>query len=503
MSTVNYGGDGSIGLGTLLGNLRRRARWIVIGTVVGVLLAAGYLLVVPTTHTGTAEVNITAVSTDPVIEGRSAASLIDLPTERQLATSSRTAEQAAAILGEGWTATELMQGISVEADPDGTVLRISYTDEDYDRAIAGADQLALAYLEVRTSLVVERAQGVFDSIDEQIANTEDELQKLLASGDAGTVSGSVREGTLRQAIEALQLRRVTWSALSVQAGQVITPASASSVEADPSRTKIFLLGLFSGLFLGVLLALVRHGVARNPAGDEEMEVLMDAPVWRPVGPIGDDARWGLAAEMVRHANRDYEGLAILVDGNTADGLDAATAVAKVEQAAVIDINTDPTRVLRALNGLQSAVLVVPLTWRKVDLTQLLVDIQAVGVTLIGTIVVQPIDAEIPDTPEVLPPAFVAEPEQKQALNFAPVTPMQAQAPLQEKPHDPAEPAPPTLSFAPQSQQQADPRPSSSFYAQAHQELAPEIADQPRPGNPIAGAELTGNENTRGTLGREH
>ena len=326
-----------------------------------------------------------------------------------------------------------MRGITVTADPEGTVLNISYTDEEEQRAIAGADQLAQAYLEVRTSLVVERAQGAFNTIDQQIAATEEELQKLLASGENVTVSGSVREGTLRQAIEALQLRRVNWSALSIQAGQVITPAAAHDVESDPSTAKVLLLGLLSGLFLGVLMALVRHGLARRPAGNEDVEVLLGVPVWRPVGPVGDETRWGLAAEMVRHANRSYDGLAILVDGHSGDGLDAANAVARVARAAIIDINVDPTRVLRALNGLQSAVLVVPLSWRKVDLTQLLVDVEAVGITLIGAIVVQSIDTETITAPEVVPPQVPALVSRSSALDMGEPSSPWASGPDQERP----------------------------------------------------------------------
>ena len=433
MSTVNYAGDGSISLSTLLANLRRRVAWIIFGTVTGVVVAAIYLLAVPTTHTAVAEVNITSVSADPVTEGRSTSSVIDLSTEQQLAASSRTAERAAETLGEGWTAAQLMRGITVTADPEGTVLNISYTDEEEQRAIAGADQLAQAYLEVRTSLVVERAQGAFDTIDQQIVATEEELQKLLASGENVTVSGSVREGTLRQAIEALQLRRVNWSALSIQAGQVITPAAAHDVESDPSTAKVLLLGLLSGLFLGVLMALVRHGLARRPAGNEDVEVLLGVPVWRPVGPVGDETRWGLAAEMVRHANRSYDGLAILVDGHSGDGLDAANAVARVARAAIIDINVDPTRVLRALNGLQSAVLVVPLSWRKVDLTQLLVDVEAVGITLIGAIVVQSIDTETITAPEVVPPQVPALVSRSSALDMGEPASPWASGPDQERP----------------------------------------------------------------------
>ncbi len=381
--------DGSIGFSSLVRILRKRSWWLLLGTVLGLVAAGLYLFVIPTTYTGTAQVNITAVSSEPVTEGRAVSSLVDLSTERQLAASSNTAQLAAEYLGEGWTAKELMSGVSVSGDPEGTVLRISYTDIDQQRAIEGADQLAKAYLQVRTSLVLERVASVVNSIDTKIEENERELETLMETTGGYDPASSVRVETLRNDIQALQERRSTWNDISVQAGQVITPASANDVRADPVRWRVLVLGLFGGLFLGVLLVLVRQLVARRPTGPEEIEDLLDVPVWRPVGDVGDQKRWELAAEMVRHANRTPDNLAVLVDWNSTDGRSAASALTETVVAAIIDINNDRAQILRALIGVQSAVLVVPLSWPKKFLTELVKDIESIDVALIGVIVVAP------------------------------------------------------------------------------------------------------------------
>lgn len=386
--------DGAIGISSLIRILRKRVQWIVLGIVLGLVGAGAYIFFVPTTYTGTAEVNITAVSAQPLTEGKAASSLVDLSTERQLAASSNTATLAAEYLGAGWTTGQLMQGVTVSGDPDGTVLRIAYSDTNEERAIQGADNLARAYLEVRTSLAKERISNVVSSIDKQIADNERELEGLNQAGVYDSAS-SVRAETLRSDIQSLQERRSTWNDVSVQAGQVITPASANPVRTEPIWWRVVALGFAGGFFLGLILVLIRQAVARRPSGPEEIELLLDSPVWRPVGKVGAQGRWDLAAEQVRHANRENDSLAILVDWPVADGQAATEALADVIVATIIDTNNERAQILRALSGLSTAVLVVPMNWSKSELTQFVADLESVDVSLLGVIVVEPGEASAP------------------------------------------------------------------------------------------------------------
>lgn len=386
--------DGAIGISSLIRILRKRVQWIVLGIILGLVGAGAYIFFVPTTYTGTAEVNITAVSAQPLTEGKAASSLVDLSTERQLAASSNTATLAAEYLGAGWTTGQLMQGVTVSGDPDGTVLRISYSDTNEERAIQGADNLARAYLEVRTSLAKERISNVVSSIDKQIADNERELEGLNQAGVYDSAS-SVRAETLRSDIQSLQERRSTWNDVSVQAGQVITPASANPVRTEPIWWRVVALGFAGGFFLGLILVLIRQAVARRPSGPEEIELLLDSPVWRPVGKVGTPGRWDLAAEQVRHANRKNDSLAILVDWPVADGKAATEALADVIVATIIDTNNERAQILRALSGLSTAVLVVPMNWSKSELTEFVADLESVDVSLLGVIVVEPGEASTP------------------------------------------------------------------------------------------------------------
>src|SRR5699024_12394232 len=74
-----------------------RGRWvlILITTVLGGLVAAGYLVLTPTMYTATAAVQINVISSDPFQSSQSASDLIDGRTEARIEPSSPVARPAA------------------------------------------------------------------------------------------------------------------------------------------------------------------------------------------------------------------------------------------------------------------------------------------------------------------------------------------------------------------------------------------------------------------------
>ncbi|WP_460490597.1 Wzz/FepE/Etk N-terminal domain-containing protein, partial [Corynebacterium nasicanis] len=277
--------------------LRRRRKWILLGTVLGLVLSVAYLLLTPPTYTATARVNITALGSEPVPEGRAVSSLVDIPTERQLAASALTTEGAARDLGAGWRASDIGSGLSVSGDPSSSVLGVSYAASDRERAILGADAVARAYLEVRGTLVSERAEAMVESIDERIAQYEQERRELVRSSPAGDVATAVRIDTIDAGVLALQQRRATWSDVSTRAGEIITPASSAEVSTSPVLWRVIALGLLGGLFAGVVMAAVRHRVDRVASHADDVRDLLGVDLLRPQGPYGDTRRWDAAATI--------------------------------------------------------------------------------------------------------------------------------------------------------------------------------------------------------------
>lgn len=365
---------------------RQGKRWIVFGTVLGVALSLAYLFLAPTTYTATARVSITSLGSEPVPEARSLSSLVDMSTERQLASSVLTIEGAAQELGEGWNPTELRDGLAVSADETSTVLAVSYSATDRDRAIQGADALATAYLDVRSGLVVERAQDMVERTDERIAEYEAELQQLRAVGGEGDLDSTVRAESIELGILALQQRRANWVDLDPRAGQVISPARSSEVDTSPVLWRVLLLGLLAGLFLGFVLAAIRYAFNRVASHAEDIEELLDVRLLRPQGLDGAPERWDAAAILAHHENNDRTPLLLLVDEPYADARSAADAFAARGATTRVNLHLDRAELLETSSGLRNAVLIVSPTWRRADLVELVDDLTSMGTHLIGTVV---------------------------------------------------------------------------------------------------------------------
>lgn len=365
---------------------RQHKRWIAFGTVLGIVLSLAYLFLAPTKYTATARVSITALGSEPVPEDRALSSLVDVPTERQLASSVLTTEGAARNLGEGWSAPELRDGLTVSGDSSSTVLGLSYSATDRDRAIQGADALATAYLEVRAGLVMERAKDMAEKTDQRIAEYEAELRELIAAGGEDDLAASVRADSIEAGILALQQRRANWSDLDTQAGQVISPARSSEVNVSPVLWRVLLLGLLGGVFLGFVLAAIRYALSRVASHAEDVEELLDVRLLHPQAPVRDLKRWNAAAILAHHEHKERTPLLLLVDENYADARAAADAFTAQGPTTRINLHLDRAELLERLEGVRNAVLIVSPTWKRADLVELVDDLHSMGIHLIGAAV---------------------------------------------------------------------------------------------------------------------
>lgn len=379
--------DGSMDFNIVSTILRRRKKWILLGTVIGLVICIAYLLIMPTTYTATARVSIAALGSEPVTQGRSAANLVDMPTERQLASSALTAEGAVEELGEGWKASELRSGLSLSGDPESTVLELSYSANDRLRSIEGADALARAFLVTRSNQVTERAQSMVDNIDEKIAANVAEKNEISQGLATTAVAPSVRIATIDATIAALQQQRATWSDINTWPGEVITPASSNEVKTSPVIWRVIALGLLAGLFLGFVMAALRHAFDGGASHADDIRSLLNVRLLRPQAPYGEVKRWDAAATIAHHGNDDSAPLLVLVDEDNSDAEAAAQALAAAGETRQLDLRVDRATLLRELGGETQAVLVVPPTWKKTELLGLVDDLDGMGTHLVGAIVV--------------------------------------------------------------------------------------------------------------------
>src|SRR4051812_4014520 len=150
-TSMDHEGPSSATFGEYTGALRRRWWVLVLGAVIGLGLAAAYLLVAPKTYISTAAVRVDQIGTesDNTLEGARLNSGVNMDTEAQLVTSQAVSSRAKVNLQTTEIVGQLVQHVSVGVPANTNVLRISFTDNTAVGAQKGAEAYAKAYLENR------------------------------------------------------------------------------------------------------------------------------------------------------------------------------------------------------------------------------------------------------------------------------------------------------------------------------------------------------------------
>ncbi|MCU1420084.1 MAG: hypothetical protein JWR57_1253 [Mycetocola sp.] len=264
--------------------LRRQWRVIAAAAAIGLACAIAFLLVVPETTTATTELNISVISTEPFNADRSASGLLDDATEAQIASSYVVASKAAESLGGKISANDIRERAQVATTAGTSVVRVSFTDENAEEAVRGADAVAAAYLDYRSEQATERIQATLD----RLADRREELRAQLGTANAATASappGSVEAAQAesdRQQItlelEALLTQKNTLESVDTVGGVVLTPAGENPIYANPTRRTVLATGLLAGGVVGVLAAFVVNRRDRRLRSALEVSRLTGAPV---------------------------------------------------------------------------------------------------------------------------------------------------------------------------------------------------------------------------------
>lgn len=259
----------SISLGRYLTVLRRRRWAVVVGILLGVLAAVGYLLALPPKWTAATQVNITVISDDPFNAQRSPSDLIDPQTELQTARSSSVLSQAASKLERGETATDLRQQMDATLVDNGTVMRISFKASSERTAEDGADAIAGAYLEFRSA----QADGRRNTIRDQLNDRRDQLrrdiqaaQSTIQKSAAGSPRRTQAEADLQVLVaeaNSLASQITGLEGLDTSGGSVLTEAADNPIVVTPRRGLTLATGLGLGIVLGMILAFLVNVLDRR------------------------------------------------------------------------------------------------------------------------------------------------------------------------------------------------------------------------------------------------
>lgn len=324
--------------------LVRRWELIVLGTVVGLVVGAVAAFALPVTHSATVSMTVTSPSPTPAPALRASLSnTTDMATEQGIAKSAVVLEGAAAQLGGGITASDLLEKIEVTGDTNGTIVNISYFASTREKAVAAADAISTHYLKERTSLVEKRANEMSSAINDEIAALEAELATLApTTSEDGKTGQNSRVSELRTQIAKLTEQNAQLLPYRASAGLVITSAAASVDEESPSKVRLILITTVVGLFIGLVMVLVAETRSRNLASPSQLADLTALPVWSP--EEGAPEPWLAPTRMLAMAiDRDHW-VDLIVDASDPQArplhrvLSDSLAETRVPAPRLIDIN---------------------------------------------------------------------------------------------------------------------------------------------------------------------
>jgi capsular polysaccharide biosynthesis protein len=278
-----------------VGVLRRRW-WIVLAcTIIGLVVAFGYVTVAPKAYTATASVAVVPTAADQtnVVAGsRTSGATVNLDTESQVVQSTTVATIAGKMMHSPLTPWALAQQVNVTVPPNSSILDISCKASTAVGAATCANDFAKAYLQ-------NRSQSATNYVNQQLAKLQQKINGLnQAEGALNTkISALPSNSPAKAADQALlktdqsQVTKLTQkyaatSALVAQTngGSVITLATPPGKPSSPKKLLILPSGLLAGLLIGLIAAFLVDRRDKRIRNATHVERLLDLPVLLDLPP---------------------------------------------------------------------------------------------------------------------------------------------------------------------------------------------------------------------------
>jgi Mrp family chromosome partitioning ATPase/capsular polysaccharide biosynthesis protein len=268
------------------GAMLRRRWWVVLlGMLVGLLLALELLALSTKTYVATASVLVTSTGTssDDVAGGRTSGE-INLDTEAQLLTSIDVATAAQALLKSTEDPRVLADHVTATVPANTSVLEISYSAATPEDAQRGAQAFAKAYLDNRLATATARVSGQVKALQSQLASLQKSLQEVtgkvaaLPETSPDHALAVAQQNVLVNLITQLNARLSPLQANAIEPGRTIANAKLPAVPSDPNPLIYLPSGLLGGLLLGLAVAALLQRVDRRVHGAADVRRAGGPPV---------------------------------------------------------------------------------------------------------------------------------------------------------------------------------------------------------------------------------
>lgn len=235
--------------------------FVLVGTIV-VLSAAGaaIFLIYPQKYTAAAQHTVEPIS---VLSSGSSFNTVNMETEKVVATSTSVLTRAVETLDD--TSVEALRANTViEVPRNSQVLIFQVTANSAELAAERANALATAYGEQRT----ENARAVVDQTTAELTKSITQLQELLAT----QAEGSNERAATQLQVQALLDQQARIAATPFYPGTLVTQAEPPRESNRPSIYVFVAAGLFLGLLLGSIAALITSRVRNAPGHSYRRQV---------------------------------------------------------------------------------------------------------------------------------------------------------------------------------------------------------------------------------------
>ncbi len=242
------GQHGGATLGEYAGAFRRRWWVVALGAVIGLGLAAAFLLVAPKTYIATSSVlvNPIGIEFDSAVDGARTNSGVNLDTEAQIVLSQAVSSRAKVNLQTAEIVGQLVQNVSVEVPPNTNVLRISFAAGSPEAAQIGAAAYADGYLSNRRETAEDLLEEQARALAQQIAELESQLPAATADERTG----------LETSLQTLNTRKASVDGTRIDPGKVISDSLLPKRPASPNAGLVLTSGLAFGVLLGLMSLLL-------------------------------------------------------------------------------------------------------------------------------------------------------------------------------------------------------------------------------------------------------
>lgn len=237
--------------------------WLVlVGTIVAfALVGLGIFMIYPQKYTAEAQHTVEPIS---VLSTGSSFNTVNMETEKVVATSTAVLERAVETLDD--TSIEALRvNTVVEVPRNSQVLIFQVTANTPKLAAERANALAAAYGEQRT----DNARAVVEKTTAELGTSITQLQTVLDSQPEGS---SERAATQLQ-LQALLDQQARITATPFYSGMLVTPADPPQQSNRPSVLVFVAAGLFLGILVGAIAALIVSRVRNGPGSSYKRTLL--------------------------------------------------------------------------------------------------------------------------------------------------------------------------------------------------------------------------------------